>query len=117
MTVAAGTIDGRVRFDRVVLADDGFGNIETSGWSAIASRWVRVKPEKGRERVEAGRLESTMRGVIIVRRCDITQAITAADRAVFVAGPYSGKTVNIRSLMAGNDSTYIEMVFEEGVAI
>jgi head-tail adaptor len=117
LTIAAGTIDGRVRFDRVVLADDGFGNVETTGWTEIVSRWVRVKPEKGRERVEAGRLESTMRGVVVVRRCGVTQAITAADRAVFIAGPYSGKVVNIRSLMPGADSTYIEIIFEEGVAI
>jgi head-tail adaptor len=116
LTVAAGTIDGRIRFERIIRGDDGFGNVETSGWSEIASRWVRVKPEKGRERVEAGRLESTMRGVMMVRSCQVTQSITAADRAVFIAGPYSGKVVNIRSLMSAPNSTYIELVFEEGVA-
>jgi head-tail adaptor len=109
-------MDHRVRFEREATADDGFGNVTNGTWSALVTRWARVKPEKGREQVEAGRLESTMRGVLTVRREAATIAITPADRAVFVVGPYSGKTVNIRSIIPGPDNSTIEFVFEEGVA-
>jgi head-tail adaptor len=117
--VASGVLEQRVRFERqIVGADDGYGNTLPAAWSPLFTCWASFKPETGRERIEAGRLEATMRGVLRVRRSADSKGISAADRVVFVAGRYFGMVCQIRSTpVASIDGSVIEFILEQGVAI
>jgi hypothetical protein len=55
-------------------------------------------------------------GVLTVRRSSVSAGVTAADRGVFVTGPYTGRTFNVRSIIPGADNSTLEMAIEEGVA-
>lgn len=115
---AAGMLDGRARFDqRVEGADDGFGNTLPATWTPIVTRFVSFTPDKGNEREQAGRLESTMRGTLTLRRDSVTETITAAARVVFVAGHYNGREAQIRTIEPTRDGADIKMTLEFGVAI
>lgn len=112
----AGRLDSRVRFDlRAITSDDGFGNVETD-WAERLTVWAGFRPEFGREKVAAGRLESTLRGTLTVRRSPSSEAITTADRAVFVSGAYVGHEMQVRSIVPTPDRASIEMTLEAGVA-
>jgi head-tail adaptor len=117
--VASGVLEQRVRFDRQVAGvDDGYGNTLPAAWSPLFTCWASFKPETGRERLEAGRLEATMRGVLRVRRSADSKGVSAADRVVFVAGRYFGMVCQIRSTpVASIDGSVIEFVLEQGVAV
>lgn len=115
MAVAAGRLTSRVRMERVVRSDDGYGNVLTSGWADLGSRWADVRSEPGREALAAGRQESTVRAVIVLRRCELTLSLTAADRLVVTAGPMAGKTFNIRTA-ASPTMSEVELTCEAGVA-
>lgn len=108
----------RVRFERQVAEDDGYGNRRRS-WAqpeAVATVWAAFRPVFGREQVAAGRLESTLTGTLTVLRSTVTRSITPADRVVFAAGPYAGTACNIRSIVPTPDNAEIEMTLESGVA-
>lgn len=117
--VASGVLEQRVRFERQVIGvDDGYGNTLPGSWSPLFTCWASFRPESGRERLEAGRLEATMRGVIRVRRSADSKGVTAADRVVFVAGRYVGMVCQIRSTpVTSIDGATIEFTAEQGVAI
>lgn len=115
MSIAAGGMVNRVRFERRAVASDGYGNVQ-GAWQTLATLWAGFKASSGREALEAGRLESTMTGVLYVRRFADTLGIAAGDRGVFVIGPYTGRTFNIRSIVPSHDMATIEMTIEEGVA-
>ncbi len=119
MTLPAGNLEQRVRFERQTPgADDGYGNILPSSWTPLFTCWASFNPEKGREIVEAGRLEATMRGVLRVRRSTDSRGVTSADRVVFVQGRYNGKVMQIRGTpIDAIDGASIEFVLEQGVAI
>jgi head-tail adaptor len=115
--LGAGQRDNRIRFERRVPgADDGYGNTLPDAWTSLLEAWAGFRPKFGREQLEAGRLESTMQGTLTVLAWPATRAVTAADRVVFVAGAYAGKTCQIRSIVPTPDNREIEMVLEEGVA-
>lgn len=106
-------MDRRVRFERRDEVSDGHGNT-LGDWQSVATRWAFYRPEFGREAVAAGRLQSTRAGTLTVRRDSVTASMTAADRVVFVAGPDTGATAQIRSVIPLSDS--VEMTIEIGVA-
>lgn len=107
----------RVRFEQQVAGgDDGYGNTLPSTWTEIVTLSGAFRPKFGREQLEAGRLESTMQGTLTVRRTTATAGITAAARVVFVAGPYSGKACQIRSIIPTPDNRELEFLLEEGGA-
>ena len=107
----------RVRFERRVRGvDDGAGNELPAAWTPLLTCWAGFKPQFGREQLAAGRLESTLKGVLTVLAFAGTKAVTAADRAVFVTGPYAGKECQIRSIVATTDAREIEFTLEHGVA-
>lgn len=113
----AGAFSERVRFERLSAASaDAYGNVFGGSWAALVTCWAAFRPQFGRESLEAGRLESTLSGVVRVRRFAATESVTAEDRVVFVAGPYAGRTANIRSIVPTMDNRAIEMTIEEGVA-
>ena len=75
----AGQLRDRAAFYRLNATPDGYGNTST-GWAAspFLTVWAAFRPERGRERVEAGRLESAVAGVLTVRSSSDTRAVTAA---------------------------------------
>lgn len=101
---------------RVAGGDDGYGNILPSAWTDLATVWAGFRPKFGREQLEAGRLESSMQGVLTVLKTPITAGVTPADRIVFAAGPYAGKACQIRSIVPTPDNREMEMMLEEATA-
>jgi SPP1 family predicted phage head-tail adaptor len=113
---SAGQRSNRARFERRVEgADDGTGNV-LQAWAPLLTCWAGFRPKFGREQLAAGRLESTLQGTLKVLRWPATAAVTAADRVVFIAGPYAGKTCQIRSVIPTPDNAELEMLLEEGGA-
>lgn len=115
--MSAGQRNQRVVFERrEPQADDGYGNTLPESWSPLVECWAGFRPQTGRERLAAGRLESTMQGVLTVLRFPATAEVTAADRVRFLAGPYAGKACQIRSIVPTADNAEIEITLEDGVA-
>lgn len=112
----AGSMHHRVRFERAAPGDDGLGNIITAGWLPLFTMWAYMRAETGREALASGRLESTLRLILVVDRTLGAITLTAADRIVVTRGPYAGKVLNIRTLAPTADSRSIEITAEEGVA-
>jgi len=115
----AGRLRHRVTFQRTVAGDDGYGNATTSGWATVINALrlsASFRPEFGREQLEAGRLEATLRGTLTVRRSSVTKTITEADRVVFDTAPYAGVVGNVRSIVPTPDMMWIEFVIEAGSA-
>lgn len=113
----AGQRNFRVRFERRISgADDGAGNPLPDEWTALNTCWAAFRPKFGKEQLEAGRLESTILGTLTTLSFAATKAVTAADRVVFVAGPYAGKACQIRSIVPTPDAREIEFLLEDGVA-
>lgn len=115
MSVSAGMLNNRVRFERRDTADDGYGNTVTT-WQTLFTNWAGFRPVSSREELAAGRLQSSMTGVLSVRKSSQTEGLTAADRCVFTAGAYAGKVANIRSIVPSMDNSMFEITIEEGVA-
>lgn len=115
MAIAAGRLSSRVRLERQGRTPDGFGNVLTGAWADLGSRWAEVKPEAGRETLEAGRQESASRVIVTLRRCALTLSLTAADRLAVTVGPMAGAVLNIRSITPVSMSE-IEATCETGVA-
>lgn len=115
--LSAGQRSNRVRFERrQPSADDGYGNVRDT-WLPLFDRWAGFRPKFGREQLEAGRLESSLQGVMTVLACSATRGLSAADRVAFTTGPYRGKTCQIRSIVPTTDNREIEFLLEEGVAL
>lgn len=117
MRPAAGRLMHRVRFERQAEdpLGDGAGNFRRP-WGLVVERRCAFRPSFGREQVAAGRLESTMVGVLTVRRDTTTAGLTAADRAVFVNPPYAGRVLQIRSIVPAPDGASFDLTVEEGSA-
>lgn len=111
--LSAGQRNNRVRFERrPAQDDDGFGN--TLGpWDEVVTCWAGFRPQFGRERLAAGALESGLTGTLTVLRFTATAGLTEADRAIFAAGPYAGRTCQIRSVVPTPDNREIELLLEE----
>ena len=113
--LAAGQRNHRVRFERRVAgAKSPSGNM-LEAWSALFERWAGMRPQFGREALAVGQLQATMRGFVTVLADPQTQGLTAADRVVFVTGPYRAKKFRIVSTpVPGADAREIEITVEEG---
>lgn len=110
-----GAYSDRVSFERRETIDDGYGNVQ-GAWGEVWRCWAHFRPRFGREDMEAGRMEATMRGTLTVRSCAESKSITNGDRVVFVAGPYTGRAAQIQSIVPGMDGDIIEFKLEEGIA-
>jgi hypothetical protein len=116
-------MDGRrldliATFEREGAGDDGYGNPGSGSWSPLAGLTrvpVGFRPEYGREKIAAGRLESNLSGVLTIDRFTASAGITPADRVTFNVAPLAGVTCAIRSIVAP-DFYSIEMTIEAGVA-
>jgi head-tail adaptor len=117
MALGAGQYRNLVTFERRVPGtDDGFGNVVPEAWTEVATVRAAFRPEFARERMQAGKMEATSAGVLTVRRSTLTLTIGGDSRVRFVAGAYSGRIAQIRSIIPSPDSREIEFVIEEGVA-
>ena len=116
MTPAGLLRQSRVRFESQDAANDDYGNVLAATWTAITtvSGYCSMKP--GTEAVAAGRLEAAKTAMLKVRRSTTTAALTEADRAAFVSGPFAGRTAQIRSIVQSEDFRELHMVVEFGVA-
>lgn len=103
----------RAIFQKPTLAPDGGGGGEVS-WGNDVSRLVHLAPERGQERLEAGRLEASLGAVLTVRRSAEVDAIDEEWRVVIGGVPYQIRS--IRDVPPGRPF-YKEMTVEKGVAV
>mgnify|MGYP000851868754 FL=1 len=116
MSIPAGGLVWRARYERrAAPVDDGYGNVE-GGWEEVATLATGFRAAHGRERLEAGRLESTIEGVAPVHAGPTARSLRAEDRIIFLAGPYAGMAMQIRAVTPRPDAASIEFVCEGGVA-
>lgn len=109
----AGALRDRAEFQRQATgAIDQYGNV-AGAWQELVTVWADLRETKGKESVEAGRLESTVTATLRVRSSSDTRAITPADRVVVRGGTWAIRSGPIQ-LDAKN--TTLEFVIEKGVA-
>lgn len=106
---AIGRLRDRVTFQVEANVADGGGGSELS-WTDVVTVWGQFMPERGREQVDGGRLEASLRGVLRVRASSDTEAITTEHRVQIDSVPY-----NIRSISnPDRRDRFLEMVIEQG---
>lgn len=107
----AGQMRDRVRIERETEQPDGGGGYEV-GWFHVATVWGQLVPERGRERVESGRIEASVAAVLRIRYSSEVADVTAGYRVVI-----DGVDYNIRSVtQPDRRNRIIEMTVERGVA-
>lgn len=77
-----GRLTERVRFDREVRLPDGGGGYEL-GWEPVFTKWAQVEPLKGREALEAMKLEASSLYKVTLRS---DYDVNPAWRLVWVTG-------------------------------
>jgi SPP1 family predicted phage head-tail adaptor len=107
----AGRLNKRVAFQRAVKVADGGGG-STTTWETFLTVWGGFFPERTRERLEAGRLESAVAGRLTVRSSDDTRALTTAHRVVI-----DGYAHQIHAIVNPDQrDKYLDLTVERGVA-
>lgn len=107
----AGRLNRRVTFQAEVQTPDGGGGYVLA-WSSFLTVWGGFQPERGREALAAGRLQSAASGVLTVRVSSDTETITTDHRVLIDGEPYQ-----VRSIGQPDQSRkFYEMVVEKGVA-
>lgn len=107
----AGALNKRVIFQLATeVADGGGGNALT--WADALTVWGQFLPERGRERLEAGRLEASVAGLLRVRSSAASRAVTERYRVQIDSVPYQ-----IRSISNPDQrNVMLEMLVERGGA-
>lgn len=108
----AGHLRSRVQFDRWTVNSDGAGG-GGSIWSAFLTTRGQLLPERGRETLAAGRLESATLAVLKIRSSIAARGITAADTAVVDGVRYQIRTIT----NPDQHDRWLEMVVERGAAL
>lgn len=107
----AGRLRNRVTFQRATQTPDGGGGYSIA-WGTDLQLWADFRPERGAERIEAGRVTAPLSGTLRIRWSPTATLIHAGDRVTI-----EGETWNIRSIA---DETmrrqYLTMTVESGVA-
>lgn len=107
--MAAGKLNKRIKFRSEVETSDGYGGSALS-WSDLATVWGSFRPERGSEKVKAGRLSETLAGVMTIRSSTMTRQITTAYIAVLDDEDYQ-----IRSISNPDQrNRFLELVVERG---
>lgn len=89
------------------------GNV-LEDWRFLLERWAGFRPKFGREQVESGQLSAGLIGTLTIPSDPETKAVAAADRVVFISGPYAGRECQIRSIVPTPDAREIEFLIEHG---
>lgn len=87
----AGSLDQRVRFEKLERTPDGGGG-HSERWVEYITVWGGFTPERARERIEAGRLATLFAGVLRIRWSPAASLIGQPDRVII-----GGIAYNIRS--------------------
>ena len=110
----AGFLRRRVTFQRETVVSDGGGG-GTASWANIAglvSISANFRPERSRERLEAGRIEAAVAGTLRIRSFVLSRTITAADRVLIDSVPYQIRAI----INPDGQNIELEMTVERGVA-
>lgn len=108
--LGAGQFRKRVYFSQAKRAADGGGGA-TLTWVPALTVWGALRPERGREALAAGRLESASMAVLTIRSGTEARAIEPSWRATI-----DGIDYQLRSITEDPKRRFIEMVVEKGVA-
>lgn len=105
----AGDLNKRVVFHSLTREDDGGGGA-TENWSEFITVWGQFSPERGRESIQAGRLDAQAAGVLRIRSSSTTRQITATHRVTI-----DGTTYGIMATPINPDgrNVMLEMKVEE----
>lgn len=114
----AGSLRDRISFQRLGDVVDIYGNV-SQDWQDIEAApgvpmkvWADVRETPGKERVDAGRVESAKTATIRIRSSIATRALTEADRVMA-----RGDFWNIRGIApVGNSRSMLDLLCESGVA-
>lgn len=87
----AGTLNKRARFEALVRVPDGAGGY-TEEWQPAMTVWAGFSPERARERIQAGRIETAFAGVLRIRSSTQAREITQQHRVTV-----DGVTYGIKS--------------------
>lgn len=117
MTLGAGDLRDRVRFQKRIAASDGFGN-EEAAWQDQFTRAAGLKFRAGTEAVQSARLAGRQPVSITIRSDSQSRLIETDWRAI---NARSGQVYNIRAVMDPEADTprrgaWIELFCEGGVA-
>lgn len=109
--MGAGRLRKRVTFEKEVRTPDGGGGYSLD-WRPEMTVWGGLQVERGRERVEAGRLNAAIGAVLTIRSSRDARALSPANRVII-----DEETWNIRSITNPDSrNKYLELVVEKGVA-
>lgn len=89
----AGDLNKRARFEELVRVPDGGGGYDET-WQPLLTVWAQFSPERARERVQAGRLESAFAGALRIRSSTAARQITQQHRVVLDGVTYDIKSVS-----------------------
>lgn len=110
----AGRLNQRVTFQQESTVPDGGGG-QTVSWLNVAglvSIAAEFRPERGRERLEAGRLEAANAGTLRIRSFALSRSITEKHRVLIDTVPYQ-----VRSIVDPDGRReMLELLVERGVA-
>lgn len=114
---AAGRLRDPVTFQRLASGTDAIGNMKTGAWANILSspdyEWAEFRPERGQEKIAAGRLQSSTAGTLRVRKSSRTTGITTADSVVI-----DNMRWEIHDIYdPDRRGQYLEMMIERGASI
>lgn len=108
----AGQLNKRITFQSEIRTADGGGGFARS-WGGDLTVWGQFVPERGSERLEAGRLEASLAGIVRVRHSSETAAIGESHRVLIDGEPFQ-----IRSIANPDQRRRVlEFTVEKGVAI
>lgn len=109
--MAAGALRKRVAFQRESsTADNGGGSATT--WQTFLTVWGGFTPERSRERIESGRIESAVAGRLTVRSSAQSRTVTTANRVLIDNVAYDIHAI----INPDQRNKYLEMTVEMGVA-
>lgn len=109
--MGAGQLRKRLYFERSKRTDDGGGGAAIT-WLPAWACWGSIAPERGREALAAGRLESSNAAIIRIRSSAAAREVDASYRVKDGDDVY-----DIRSIINPDQrGKYLEMTAEKGVA-
>lgn len=108
----AGRLRKRVRFEAEVRTPDGAGGYSVD-WALALEVWGGLQVERGREKIDAGRLADAVAGVLTIRSSTEARDLLSGANRVMI----DGEAWNVRSVTNPDQKNkYLELVVEKGVA-
>lgn len=108
----AGALRDLVTFQELSIVEDEGGGGEGTWEDFVGPVCCQVVDRRGRERLEAGRLEASFTSLLRVRSSTETRTVTEEHRAVINGVPHQIRTIS----NPDRSNTWLEMMIERGVA-